>query len=375
MNIHSLTIDDILRGTEPGRVQSVGHMQVVPLLGENAGDFAPPRVEISTTSYGTVVLRNRDPRPTIVPPGAGWIVKQAAQDHALGGGALLAGESALTIDTARCIQSSQYGMIRPGEHPMVVLPAALRAPALAKRKQSGCGLLWDAITAFNRELGVRAASHLEYFLRQFDRELARFVAEFELVPRQLGAVVLVGGQVVGIERAPSVEFWRAMWEPLIRVCYGSLAIAHARGDAPVPDTRVPLRAGAGSLTELRRHLREAEHEEQRRVNAKLDALRGVALRDAGEVDQRLDDAALHTLASTQLAGQIVRGRAGGPLRFASLATTGLAASETVTADTPSAVRATVSEGSPAQAEEVEAEASAQPPSWGARLRRWWFGVD
>ena len=68
MNIHSLTIDDILRGTESGRAQSVGHMQVVPLLGEDVGGFAPPRVEISTTSYGTVVLRNRDARPTIIPP-------------------------------------------------------------------------------------------------------------------------------------------------------------------------------------------------------------------------------------------------------------------------------------------------------------------
>ena len=95
----NLSIDDILRGTEPGRLQSVGHMQVIPLCGDDDDRFAAPDLEVRTTSYGIVELRHDGARPTIVPPGAGWVVKQAAQDHAIGSGVLLAGNSQATIAT------------------------------------------------------------------------------------------------------------------------------------------------------------------------------------------------------------------------------------------------------------------------------------
>jgi hypothetical protein len=105
--MNGLSIDDILRGTEPGRMQSVGHMQIIPLLGADDDRFAAPVLEVRTTAYGTVELRHDGDRPTIVPPGAGWVVEQAAQDHAIGGGVLLASKSVATVNTARCIQRSQ----------------------------------------------------------------------------------------------------------------------------------------------------------------------------------------------------------------------------------------------------------------------------
>ena len=132
----NFTIEDILSGTTTGRMQSVGQMQVIPIFGEDDDTFAPPEVEVNTTDYGTVNLRNDSDRPTIVPPGAGWVVKQAAQDHAIGSGALMKAGERKTINTAMCIQSSQGGYIRGDKHPMLILPVALRAPALAKRKRA-----------------------------------------------------------------------------------------------------------------------------------------------------------------------------------------------------------------------------------------------
>ena len=81
---------------------------------------------------------------------------------------------------------------------------------------------------FNQEMGVPAAGHLEFFLKQFRKELDEFVAEFECVPRQIGAIILVDDQVVGIERAPSHAYWQSVWPCLIRECYGSLAIRVAQ---------------------------------------------------------------------------------------------------------------------------------------------------
>lgn len=315
----SLSIEDILRGTEPGRLQSVGHMQVIPLCGDDDDRFAAPELEVRTTAYGTVVLRHGDARPTIVPPGAGWVVKQAAQDHAIGGAVILAGKSQVTIDTARCIQRSQHGYIAAAKHPMLILPVALRPQALALRRQTGFDKLWEPIAAFNKTVGVTEAGHLEYFLRRFAAELDQFVAEFELLPRQLGAIVLVDGRIAGVERAPSNGFWRALWEPLIRVCYGSLAIQRGQGSDRPPATRIPLPSGASSLGELRRALVEAQAGERRVVAAVIEDLRGVELRAAERADQVLDQAELITIASERLAGQVVR--EGEQVAYASLCAT------------------------------------------------------
>lgn len=69
------------------------------------------------------------------------------------------------------------------------------------RKEQSYNKLWDSISAFNREMGVQVAGHLEFFLKHFCKELDEFVAEFECVPRQIGAIILVDDQVVGVERS------------------------------------------------------------------------------------------------------------------------------------------------------------------------------
>jgi hypothetical protein len=82
--------------------------------------------------------------------------------------------------------------------------------------------------------------------------LDEFVAEFECVPRQIGAIILVDDQVVGVERAPSHAYWQSVWPCLIRECYGSLAIRVARlkgARAEAPTSRRPLPDGIGSLDE------------------------------------------------------------------------------------------------------------------------------
>jgi len=75
--------------------------------------------------------------------------------------------------------------------------------------------LWPAISSMNQQLGIRnTAGHLEFFLQEFGKELDRFVAEFEIVPNQVGAIILINGRVAGVERAPNPEFWESIWQPL-----------------------------------------------------------------------------------------------------------------------------------------------------------------
>ncbi|UCF32896.1 MAG: hypothetical protein JSV78_11250 [Phycisphaerales bacterium] len=302
---------EVLRGTRAGRIQSVGYMQVIPLISNLTDDrFVSPtegQARVSTTGYGTLDFDNPSEAVLIVPCHAGYVVKQAAQDHAMSHAGLVAGGKRRAFNTAVCIQQNQGGLIRHGNYRMLILPFPLREPALKLRKKREYNRLWHAIGAFNRTLGVPAWGHLEYFLNRFRKELDQFVAEFECVPKQLGAIILVDGRVVGIERAPNHDYWRSVWPCLIRECYGSLAIqvARSRGEtSPPPSTRVPLAETTDSLDELADAVADAAAEEERRAETIVRELLMEPF--ATEVDDHVAGLTLETLSHARFAGQVVR---------------------------------------------------------------------
>jgi hypothetical protein len=311
-----MAVEAILRGTRLGEAQSVGAMQVVPLLGEDLTDFAPPLVEVSTSSYGTVHLRNVGDRPTIVPTAAGWVIARAAQDHAIASAVVVAAGEERVVTTAMCIQQTQAGLIDRAQHNLLILPAALRAPALALRKDVGHGKLWNDIARFVESTGAPGwyGGHLAHYLAHYERELSRFVAEFEVVPGQLGALVLMNGELCGVERTPSADYWKVVWDPLIRVCYGSIAIKLA---APAPTcTRHPMRPAGSSLASIAEALERAEAAEQSAVRAVVKAAAADRLELSSE-DDAFGAFSLRTAASDHLWGQVLEHRGEG-VAYASL---------------------------------------------------------
>lgn len=331
----TLTISDMLTGMEAGRLQSVGLMQVIPLtltdpnLAEDrlvSPATAPEAGEgssssFSTTSYGSMRFKNETDRILLIPLHAGYMVKQAAQDHAMSSAGLVAKNKTKTWKNAMCIQSSQGGYIREGDYRMLILPYGLRERAMEIREAKDYGKLWPAIEEFNRNMGMAGGSHLEFFLKQYEKELDQFVAEFELLPNQCGAIVLVGGYVVGFERAPSPEYWATVWEPLIRECYGSLAIfirSKFPGGVPDPKTRVPIdMTGIDTLEDLERALDTAEEAEEETVRETIRKL----LDDPFELEEEEaeSDFRVITVSNDQFTGQVVR--ADEKISYASLFTT------------------------------------------------------
>jgi ARG and Rhodanese-Phosphatase-superfamily-associated Protein domain len=167
----STTIAELLAGCELGPVQSVGRMQVVPLLAGPAaaadGFVAPPACRTATSAYGTLVFDNPHELPLLVPCHAGFVVPQAAQDHAMAHAALVAGKASAAFDTALCVQETQGGTIGAGEHAMVILPFPLREPALAVRHQRDYSRLWPAVRTFNADAGLQAVGNLAVFFSHF----------------------------------------------------------------------------------------------------------------------------------------------------------------------------------------------------------------
>lgn len=307
----TMSVADVIHGTNPGRIQSVGYMQVIPLVSELSDDrFVSPiegEAEVFTTSYGTLGFRNPGETVLIVPCHAGYVVKQAAQDHAMAHAGVVKSAGERSFNTAMCIQASQGGFIQRGAYRMLILPYALRERALEMRKAKSYNKLWDDISVFNKEMGVQAAGHLEFFLQRFQKELSEFVAEFESVPRQIGAIILVDDQVVGIERAPSHAYWQSVWPCLIRECYGSLAIrvTQLKGeDAEPPASRTPLLAGIGSLDELESVIAEIASEEDERTKSTVRELLGETLKF--KTDESTAGLSIETVRSKRFTGQVIR---------------------------------------------------------------------
>lgn len=280
-----MTIADILEGRSVGNMQSVGQMQVIPILGEDDDSWAPPDVEASNRDYGHVNVRNTASTRTVVPPGSAFITDQYAQDHGIGDGAIVPAKSAKDFSNARCVQESQGGLIGKEKGNLVVLPASLRAAIIRKESQtSDYSAMWPVIREHNKRYGIGGTGHggrgdVVDFLKGCSGELDEFVAEFELVDNQVGAIVLVNGQIAGIEVAPNRAFWEFLWVPLIRVCYGSVALlAQRTAGRGYPATRPAFECSGNALEDIEIALAAATRASANVVTA---VIRGLASKSLG----------------------------------------------------------------------------------------------
>lgn len=221
-------LKDLLVGFVAQQPQSVGNMTVIPLTAPdteyhdvgNLGD-----VELAKdTDYSSLHLRTRRDRGvTIVPQGLTYLTKERAQDRAVPSAHLLKGTRQVG---AFCVQSSQAGHMsgnRPETRELRLLPQSLRYAAFQKRESRSYSELWQTLGKFNRDSQL-GGDFLATFFTHYAGQLDQFVAEFEVIPQQRGAIILINDEVVGVEIAPNQHAFGVLWEPAIRDCYGSEAL-------------------------------------------------------------------------------------------------------------------------------------------------------
>jgi len=313
-----ITLSHMLKGCKTGKIQSVGIMQMIPLVSElNDERFSSPSLaKIATSDYGTLVIDNSTDKTMIIPAQAAYVVKQHAQDHALPHAGLIKASQKKFFDTAMCIQQSQGGYIKDGEHKMIILPFPLREVAHKARNSTGYDRLWNAISKFNSVFNVTGAAHLEYFLDSFKSQLDNFIAEFEPVPNQVGAIILIDGKVVGVERGPSEEYWYSIWPALVRECYGGLALYEiekhknkktkkgAQKDIKAPVTRVPLKK-VKTLAALKKALEEADKKEYDIVKKMVEDICAFEF-DLKEDSKQSDDGlSVNSVKNDRFIGQVI----------------------------------------------------------------------
>ena len=325
----NMTVAEVLKGCTPGRLQSVGYMQVIPLISELVDDtiIPPAKLYVSTVDYGTMVVENKESKATILPFGAGYIVSALAQNHANVKTKIVMAKTKDLIDTAACLQSSQSGNISADQHKMTIIPWSMKELAMETKDQRGrlggdnhsYKKLWPGIQKLNREMELPSRrAHLEDFLDRFSDELDNFVAEFEIVPNQVGAIILIDGHVRGIERAPNYNFWKALWKPLIRDSYGSLSLAYAKSEnkPPMPRTYEPITGDLTSLYKIESALLDAQ---SRQANKIKKIIREFVKSNFKRVEEEKSGTmAVDSLTHKQFTGQAVR--KGEKIVYASLIT-------------------------------------------------------
>ena len=305
-----IKIRDILRGCEPARIQSVGHMQVIPLLSDLTDNrFSPPNsAKVSTSNYGTLIIQNKTPKVMIIPAQSAYVVKQAAQDHAMAGVGYIKAKTTKQFNDAMCIQQSQGGLISSDEHKFIILPKILREYAY-KHRGGNYSRLWGSIQKLTELAGLpmqERSGNLVNFLNHFNKELDEFVAEFEPIDKQVGAIILIGGKVVGIERAPNYEFWKNIWSPLIRECYGSMAILMMKEHKfpPKSRTQVSLKK-VDTLAKLKEALKEATDEEYKRVKKLVNDILKVEINSSDDKESNTE-LNISNLKSKRFIGQMIQ---------------------------------------------------------------------
>lgn len=225
---------DFLNDLTLGTVQKSGPMTVVPLLGKDATDTLASFSEVSferVATYGDMVFKNESEKPFILPAGYAIMTKQAAQDHAIVYSTVLPAKETTTVDIACCIQQTQCGYIDgKGVNHFNFLPIEIRKNSVVQHTEHSSlsfSRLWPLISDFQNKLVKGDMGNLILFFNKYMDKLVSYNAEFECVPNQRGAMIFVDGELVGIEIAPTHDYWKTIWNPLIRDSYGSTVLKRA----------------------------------------------------------------------------------------------------------------------------------------------------
>lgn len=299
-------LGELLAGLEARPPQAAANMTVIPLVSPAAevavGTLRDVYLE-QDPAYNRLVLGTESEYPTILPLGYTLITLERAQDRAVATKCIIPGRATREVP-AYCVQSSQCGhMARANRERQEarMLPLGLRRLAFRHRESQDFRALWEGLAGHNRRHGV-AGNLLSSFFEHYRRQLREFVAEFELVPGQRGAVVLINDRVEGVEVAPGPAAFAALWEPLIRDCYGAEAVGRPAGLDAIDGSQ--LLGDAGTFEELLTRLEELERREREFADRTVAGILGQD--ETGRERQREGPLRVLDVETTEYEGQAVR---------------------------------------------------------------------
>jgi hypothetical protein len=242
MPTQMMQIQELLRGyvVDKSNIQSVGNMTVIPIISDveftNVADINDVKLKRDVT-YNTLEFSNQSGQIGIIVQG--WMMiepNQKAQDRTVPHAQLIRAANSKAVP-ANCVQRTQGGLFDVGklnQDNFMVLPPSLRGIALKKSSytSSNVGDLWEDLGRWINGVDCNT-NGLQIFYSQFEDKLDQFVAQFEPVEKQLGAIVIINGMIVAIDILPKYNSWKQCWRALIRNSYGAEAVRIATNHGSV----------------------------------------------------------------------------------------------------------------------------------------------
>lgn len=228
---------ELLKGCRPVKdangnivVQSIMNMQIVCLTTDAEfsldNRFANPLTALKATnsSYGQINFTNNESKEVIVPTQMAVMTNQSAQNHGMTKAGYIPAKGAVTFRDAGCVQGSQGGYFRDTQE-FRMLPITMREMVLdTVGSPESFQRIYPAISKLGVDTKSDAGNYLNVYFDKYDKKLEQFIAHFERPKNLIGIVVLVDGEIVGIDKFPSFTYAEQVWDMMIRDCYGSLAI-------------------------------------------------------------------------------------------------------------------------------------------------------
>ncbi len=226
-----MKLKELLKNIKIQTPQIAGNQIVIPLTTTKPLTDVSEEMLISIvsdTDYSHLTLKNDDGKPVIVPQGSAWITKKSGQDRATLKVNVVDCSERKKVNVG-CVQSSQGGGITGTDaDELRFIPASIRKAAIEKDPNTGnhdYSIIWTDIEEYMKRLGITSGrAHIHDFFDHYKKELETFIAPFEKVKNQVGAIILINNKVIGIELYPNYGSWSKIWKKLIRDSYGSEAI-------------------------------------------------------------------------------------------------------------------------------------------------------
>ena len=212
---------ELLKGCRPLKdmdgniiVQSIMNMQIVCLTTDNEysldNRFGNPLTSIksSNSSYGQMSFVNSNDKEIIIPTQMAVMTKQVAQNHGMIKAGYVESYGNTTYHDAGCVQGSQGGHFKNTSE-FRMIPVTMREMLFDSiGKSGGYPRIYPAINKLGNDTNSNTGNYLDKYFDKYDKKLEQFIAHFERPKNLIGVIVLIDGEIVAIDKFPSLESGR-----------------------------------------------------------------------------------------------------------------------------------------------------------------------
>lgn len=218
-------LSTLLQGRELGVPQKYGPLEIIPLLHSpiETGQYALPGQSLQWESAPQLRLQNLSELPVIAPLHLG-AVEYGLPGQALTHSRVLAPKEIWEIDQALSLNPSDAQWHLLTRDRLISIPYMLRDTAYPPKEQQDPHALWNGIRQLSQALKIPEMELDPQIRLKWWKRLQDCYQALPVQAEQTGALMVLSGEVIGIELAPDPAVWADWWRSLCLYTYAPLLL-------------------------------------------------------------------------------------------------------------------------------------------------------